>query len=125
MHSLKSSYLTILVACLALLITSGCSTPRPKVKAERKTFAVARRQLPPEATYNRLRWGVIPETKPARSGELDDVPHGPLYLPVIEIEMKNINLDELARALATVSRYRTYVASTVSEQRLSIQMLGG
>lgn len=113
----------VALGALFIVVCSGCASNSREWKPipTQITYEVAHRQLPPEPVYNRLRWVRPPEVLPARlpkSGE------APLIKPVIEFQVRNTPLEEVAQVLAASARYGSYCASSVATQRLTLQRLG-
>jgi len=110
---------------LTLLICIGCSTrnkePQWEPGRKQRVFTIATRQLPPQPVYGRTRWVRPPQVLPARKLE---VPSAPLIMPIIEFEVKGRPLSEVALILAATAGYRSYCASSIASQKLSLTSLG-
>lgn len=102
----------------------GCSTtdiPQWKPQRETKTFSVASRQLAPEPTYSRLRWVRSPEVIPS---ELHGGSAAPAIVPVMQLEIKDMTLEEVARLLGSAAQYSSYCSSLIAKQTLTLNRLG-
>ncbi|RMG44031.1 MAG: hypothetical protein D6719_02615 [Candidatus Dadabacteria bacterium] len=106
-----------------LMLVFGCSTTIGKKYQEpkkRKVFRVASSQLPPEPVYNRLRWAHLPDPAPARVVYTS----APKIDPIMQLKLNNATLEQAANSLARAMRYRSYVAGTIANQRITINTLG-
>jgi len=111
-------YSLTLGACLVLI--AGC-TPRSEVKKP-VVYRIAHRQLPPEPVYSRLRLVHVPETMPLARANYS--PDRPRILPVIHLELDEDTLEDAAAALAATARYSSYCASSIANQKVSLNQLG-
>ena len=111
--------LGFLFAALALL--SGCAA-KMTVKEEKlpRVYKISTRRLPPQPTYNRLRW-VNLESLPSRDITTDAAP---MLSPVIQFEARNTNLEEAAKMLAATAQYSSFCASTIATQKITLNRLG-
>lgn len=114
--TLHYALLTVVIA----LVSWGCAGSAP-VEPPR-SHHIARRQLPPEPVYNRLRWVQVPGTVPAAGRTFS--PDRPRVLPVVELSLQGATLDEAASVLASSARYSSYCASTIAKDQISFQALG-
>ena len=111
-----------------LLISSvflvGCSSKDEHPMKE--IYRVSPRQLPPEATYSRLRWVHLPETHP--SADMSQLPHRvanrPKLLPVVHFTVEDLPMCEAATVLSGLGRYATYCSSKVKDKTVSLDALG-
>ena len=112
----------LVLAFSAVALLSGCSatTRLPKEEKLPQVFRISTRRLPPQPTYNRLRW-VNLESLPSR--DLSASP-APLLTPVIKFETHNTKLDEAAKMLAATAQYSSYCASTIANQKITLNRLG-
>jgi hypothetical protein len=117
-----TKHLTIAFALIALLSACSSGQYRPIERKKTRTDKIAFRQIPPEPTYNRLGWSAT-EEMPSKEYARDDSQR-PVVSPIIQFEAKQKTLDEIALMLGAASRYRTFVASSISKRRVSLQMLG-
>jgi len=111
-------------AALLTLAAAGCSSREgPQWEPEKKirSFKMATRQLPPEPVYNAVAWVRPPQVTPTRRYEAS---RAPVVMPIIEFSVDNAPLSEAALVLAATERYATYCSSKVSDQRLTLTMLG-
>lgn len=102
----------------------GCSTtdvPQWQPPKETRTFSVASRQLAPEPTYSRLRWVRPPEVIPSERKAEAEVP---AIVPVMQLEIKDASLEEVARLLASTAQYSSYCSSLVAKQKVTLNRLG-
>lgn len=113
--------------CLSLLLVgsllSSCSA-RPAWEAESdvRVHPIASRQLPPEQVYSRVRWVHPPEVLPSR--QVSTGQGKPRVLPIIHLKLQNASLEEAARVVAASARYQSFVSSSASNKRVTIQSLG-
>jgi hypothetical protein len=112
----------LLLPLLALILT-GCGSSEP-LEPPAKTYRVSDRQLPPDPTYNRLRWVHLPETHPTR--DLHPISHSsrPKLLPIVHFSIENKPLCEAAAMLAALGRYSSYCSSLVKDRTITLKALG-
>jgi hypothetical protein len=123
-HSRVFHFLLSASCLIALGVsTTGCgpTIAEAKVDKTRKVYRIATRQHPPEPTYSRTRWVRPPDLKPDRDVTASSAP---LLLPVIQLEVAETPLKEVAQILAATSRYRSYCAPSISQRTMSITSLG-
>jgi hypothetical protein len=123
-HSRVFHFLLSATCLIALGVsTTGCgpTIAEAKVDKTRKVYRIATRQHPPEPTYSRTRWVRPPDLKPDRDVTASSAP---LLLPVIQLEVAETPLKEVAQILAATSRYRSYCAPSISQRTMSITSLG-
>jgi len=105
---------------LALLF-AGCGPLPPSIPKE-PIYRSAIRQLPPKATYHRLRWAHLPDLKPLHvSAPRDEVPS---VLPILNLDVKDVTLEEAGRVLAATTRYATYCTSSIAKRKISLNAVG-
>jgi hypothetical protein len=123
--SMRTVKALFFLASSSLLATSltGCgpTIAEAKVDKTRKVYRIATRQHPPEPVYSRTRWVRPPEIKPERE---NSAAAAPLILPVVQLEVADAPLKEVAQILAATSRYRSYCAPSISQRTVSITSLG-
>lgn len=103
-------------------ILAGCSkTSLPPSNESDKIYKISTHQLPPEPTYNRLRWVHLPDVVPGRELESNKAP---LLKPVFQFEVKNTPLHQAAKILASTARYESYCAASVSDMKITLKRLG-
>ena len=115
---------SLIVMALAGLTAGGCSASKePEWQPERKqrVFKIATRQLPPEPVYGALRWVRPPQVLPERKVEPQNAP---LIMPVVQFEVNDKPLSEVALILAATAGYRSYCAGTIAGKKLSLVSLG-
>ena len=111
---------SLATASVAVALCACSSTELPN-KERDPFFRTVTRQLAPEPSYNRLRWGHLPSPIPV-SAEQD--PSAPLILPVVHFEITKGTLREAAAMLAATTKYGSYTSSSVEGRRISLNMLG-
>lgn len=105
------------------IVVGACSSNIPEWKPHRetRTFSVATRQLSPPPTYSRLRWVRPPEVIPSDPrGEAT----APAIVPVMQLEIKDTSLEDVARMLASAAQYSSYCSSLIAKQTLTLNRLG-
>ncbi|MFM1847722.1 MAG: hypothetical protein RL417_1196 [Pseudomonadota bacterium] len=119
MNSARIGIVVILGAVLGAC--SSTDIPQWKPLKETRTYSVAARQLPPEPTYNRLRWVRPPEVIPSepRGGTA-----AAAIVPVMHLEIKDTTLEDVARILASAAQYSSYCSSLIAKQTLTLSRLG-
>jgi hypothetical protein len=113
--------LTLIIATAFTL--SGCSTSTTLPEKE-EVYRVTHRQLPPEPTYNRLRWVHLPVTHPARNLKRHTDGERPKLMPVYHFTVSDTSMCDAAAVLAGMARYTSYCASPLKDLRISLNMLG-
>ena len=87
---------------------------------KKKVYGASHQQLAPQPVYNRLRNVELPDVMPPATAEM----RGQKYMPVVHLELKTARLEEVASALASLGRYRSYCAGTIANRRVSVNALG-
>ncbi|MCB0328497.1 MAG: hypothetical protein KDD70_02505 [Bdellovibrionales bacterium] len=116
----------VLFASLSIaapLLLGGCSSKEP-IPEKEIVYRVSDRQLPPEDTYNRLRWVHLPETHPVRNLELVKHRNRPKLLPVVHFTIEDGSICDAATMLAGLGRYSSYCSSLLKEKKISLNTLG-
>ena len=113
----------------ALLLLTGCHRQMEVYTAEEnkpdvRVNRIAMRRIAPQPTYNRLRWVHPPEVLPARDAHERLDPTRPKMLPVVHLEIEKTPLKEVALILGTATRYRTFCASLVENELVTMNKLG-
>src|SRR5690606_37978903 len=106
------------VLSLAVIVALGGCAKKNVIKPtkERKFFAVAVRQLPPEPVYNRMTVAYLPEPLPSRDVRRASFSR---ISPVFEFEMKEATLEQTARIMANMARYTSYCSSVIAQRKIS------
>jgi hypothetical protein len=119
---MTSNVLRLALASLSLVASACAPAPKEWVRpTERKYFFFPVRQVAPEPVYARVRPVRPPEVLPPR---FIDTRGTPVLDPVVHLDLKNSTLEEVARALASATRYRHYTSSLVADRRLTISKVG-
>lgn len=118
--------LTLKILLLAILAQGlvGCASKIPQWEAanqNKAVFSIATQQLPPEPVYNPVRWVRPPQVLPTREAKVN---RAPLIHPIIHFEVEKTPLEETARILAAVGRYRSYCSSLVAKRLVTLNTLG-
>lgn len=117
--------MVVLAIGLSCTYITGCGPTQQKqwepAKLQQSTFALSRRQLPPEPTYRRATWVHSPQVKPSR-----ELPQGAEQMiePVVEIAVTRIPLKDFAKVLSSANGYSVYTASSIAGRRVTIRQLG-
>ncbi|MCB9030747.1 MAG: hypothetical protein H6619_06815 [Deltaproteobacteria bacterium] len=113
----------LVLACitsLTVLSLAGCSSKKAAPEPD-PTFSIAKRQVAPDPTYNRLRWANLPDVIPGEPKISEGTPY---LFPVMHFELKNGTLEEAAQMLASTARYASYCSSSLADKKISIDTLG-
>ncbi|NLF25450.1 MAG: hypothetical protein GX589_07305 [Deltaproteobacteria bacterium] len=114
-----------LLLVLVSMANAACTVSNKEAEwqqpKKQKVFKIATRQLPPEPVYGALRWVRPPQVLPER-----EIPtsSAPLLMPVIQFEVKDKPLSEVALILAATAGYRSYCAGSIASQKLTLVSLG-
>ena len=98
----------------------GCSR-RTAPDSERKVFGVSVRKYDPQPVYKRTRLVHLPAPIPVAQNYKSTAP---LMLPVIHFELTDASLEEAAKILGETTRYRSYCASSIADQHITLTALG-
>lgn len=119
--------LRMLVGISWLIVLEGIAGCGPTLKEwepdtkSTRIYTVAFRQLPPEPVYNRLRWVHLPEPLPPRELSASASPN---LEPVFSVQLRNVTLEEAAKALAQAAHYDSFCLSSIAKQRVTLNSLG-
>jgi hypothetical protein len=111
------------VLTLCFLGGVGCSSspPPPKKRVVRHDWFYPTRQHAPEEIYSRVREVRPPEPVP-------EPPHGinraPRLMPVMQFNVNQKSLVEVAQLLADSYRYGYYCSPTVADRQISLRAIG-
>ncbi len=105
------------------LIFSACASNSAFYTEDEKPeiYNVATRQLAPEPIYHPVRWVRPPQMMPKRGIATN---RAPLILPIIHFNVKDTTIEQAALVLAGSARYKSFVASSIAEKTISLEMLG-
>ncbi|RME58976.1 MAG: hypothetical protein D6780_05850 [Candidatus Dadabacteria bacterium] len=117
---MKRTVKLLLSFVLIIPLFVSCSTSKPKVKP--LVFQAAKRQLPPEPVYNRLRESYLPETVPERDKKFSL--KRKRILPVIHLKLRRATPYEACLVLAATARYRPFCSAYIGRKRITIDALG-
>ncbi|MEY4667620.1 MAG: hypothetical protein RL518_319 [Pseudomonadota bacterium] len=120
----------IIVGLILCGVSVGCSTSdvkpyEPTTKKGRTLFLPSYTTAGPEQVYARTRWVHPPEVLPSRDSDGTDSSYdAPPLRPVYELSLKNANIDQTCKLLASMARYSSYTSPSLTDQKFSIQNLG-
>jgi hypothetical protein len=119
-RKLKTSFYVITLVSLAAGCSSQSGIWKPDTKP--KVFSIATRQLPPEATYSRLRWVRPEQVLPNAESESDELtPH---IFPISHFSVKDSRLDESILVFAALNRYKSQCASSIAGKKITLDIIG-
>ena len=121
----KSNLAKLAVAALAAVWCTACITTEDPGKHAKKNkyqvYSVATQQTLAEPVYNPHRFVRPPETLPPRALPPQAAA---VIMPVLQLELKNVKLNEAAQLIGKAVRYRSYCASPVANKVISINSVG-
>jgi len=112
-------------ALLLSVAAAGCGPTLKEYEPhkEARAYRVAISQLPADPVYSRLRWARPPSMLPVNPAE-ESPGQAPRITPVMHLEVKEMRLEDVARLLASSSRYGHYCASSIAEEKITLNRLG-
>lgn len=110
----------LLVGCTVLTSCSSGTNVAPKKEVRRDWFYPTR-QRAPEEVYNRLREVRPPEPVPEPPRSIEKAPR---LFPVVQVNIKDAKLSEVARILAQSYRYGHYCSPLIAQQRITVRAIG-
>lgn len=113
---------SFLVIATLMVNFSGCSTSST-LPAER-AFLTTYRQSPPEPVYYRVFMARPPEIIPEAGSSSKETTSVRGAIPVVQLQLENVTLEEACGVLATTARYECLVSQSLSERKISIQGQG-
>lgn len=111
------------VLAFGCIVVTSCSSGSDVVlkKEVRRDWFYPTRKQAPEEVYNRLRDVRPPEPVPEAPRSVEKAPR---LFPVVQLNIKNGTLSEVARILAQSYRYGHYCSPLVAQQRMSVRAIG-
>lgn len=99
------------------VIATGCSYSR----VSESTHPTSNRKYAPEPIYSRVTMARPPETHPASvSIQKGDAK----FFQILHFQIRNQSLEETAKLLAGTSRYHSYCAASIADQKITIDTIG-